>query len=364
MTFFLVYNRFMRHYKVYTKNENAWDSMLEAISKAESSILFEMYIFVDDTSDTHDFIEILSEKAKSGVKVKIIFDSLGSSEISEKSINKLRDAGVELFFFNTLFRHTHRKILIIDEHIAFIGGINIKKFFKKWNDLLVRVDGKVVKYILRSFAKVYKNCGGKDKFVLKYDKKLRVQKGRLSFFEHFATKNSFRLNKYYSDKIENAREKILIITPYFMPNHWLIKALKKASKRGVKVEIIIPRVATHPKIANVANYFYMHKLSKYGITFFLTKEMNHSKIMLVDNKEGILGSQNIDILSFDLNMESGVFFTEKDLISELIEVTENWKKDSESYSPKMRSTHLFDHFLEFCFSVFEQAIKFLNKITA
>ncbi len=350
-------------YKIYTKNESAWDSMFQAISRAESSILFEMYIFVDDTSDTHDFIEILSQKARSGLKVKIVFDSFGS-EVSEKSIKKLKDAGVELFFFSALFRHTHRKILIIDEHVAFVGGINIKKFFKKWNDLLIRVEGKIVKHVLKSFAKVYKDCGGKDQFVLKYDKKLHIQKGKVWFFEHFPPRNSFRLSKYYSSKIENAHQKILIITPYFMPNHWLIKALKKASKRGVKVEIILPLIAVHPKIANVPNYFYMHKLSKHGVKFFLTREMNHSKIMLVDDKEGVLGSQNIDILSFDLNMESGIFFTDSVLIKELSAIAESWKIDSVPYSPKMRNTNLFDHFLDFCFGLFEQAIKLFNSFTA
>jgi cardiolipin synthase A/B len=352
-------------YKLYTKTEKAWDAMLHAISHAKTSILFEMYIFVDDTSDSHDFIEILSQKALSGVKIKLIFDSFGS-EVSDASVKKLREAGVELFFYKTLFRTTHRKILIIDEHTAFIGGINIKKFFKKWDDLAIRIEGKVVKRILKSFAHVYKDCGGKDEDILKYDneKILPLQKGKIWFFEHYPPRNSFRLKKYYRDKIESAKEKILISTPYFMPNHWVIKALKKAVKRGVKVEIIMPRFATNPEITNIPNYFYIHKLYKHGVEFFLTKEMNHSKIMLIDGQEGILGSHNIDILSFDFNMESGVFFTEPDLIKELNQVIEDWKKDSVSYSPKMRSTHLLDNFYEFCFSVFEYAVKIFNKLTA
>jgi phosphatidylserine/phosphatidylglycerophosphate/cardiolipin synthase-like enzyme len=108
----------------------------------------------------------------------------------------------------------------------------------------------------------------------------------------------------------------------------------------------------------------MHKLHKHGIRFFLTEEMNHSKIMLVDGKEGILGSQNIDIISFDFNMESGVFFTDGGLLKELEQIVENWKKNSITYSPKMRNTHLFDHFYDFCFGLFEHAIKFYNKLTA
>lgn len=351
-------------YKIYTKTEKGWDAMLYAISHAKNSILFEMYTFVDNTSDSHDFIEVLGQKASLGVSIKIIIDSLGSSEFTIDSLKKLKNAGVEIFIFKTLFRHTHRKILIIDERIAYIGGINITKFYKKWDDLQIKIEGKVIKYIIRSFARVYKNCGGKDKFVLKYDKVLRIQKGKIWFFEHFPLRDSFRLNKYYHDKIDNAREKILITTPYFMPNHWLIKALKKASERGVKVEIIMPRITAHPKIANIPNYFYMHKLNKYGIKFFLTKEMNHSKIMLVYGQEGILGSQNIDILSFDLNMESGVFFTDLNLIEELYQVVENWKKYSIPYSPKMRDTHLFDHFLDFLSFAFEYIVRFFNKLTA
>ncbi|HEV7423916.1 MAG TPA: phosphatidylserine/phosphatidylglycerophosphate/cardiolipin synthase family protein [Candidatus Paceibacterota bacterium] len=351
-------------YKIYTKTEKAWDAMLTAISRAKSSILFEMYTFVDNTADSHDFIEILRQKASAGVSIKIIIDSFGSSEFTDSSLKKLKDAGAEIFIFRELFRHTHRKILVIDERVAYIGGINITKFYKKWDDLQIKIEGKVVKYAIRSFVRAYKYYGGKDPLVLKYDKDLRASKGKVSFFEHSPLRDAFRLSEYYSDKIEFAKEKILIVTPYFMANHWLIKGLKKAAKRGVKVEIIMPRIADHPKIANIPNYFYMHKLHKHDITFFLTREMLHSKMMLIDGREGILGSQNIDILSFNLNAESGIFFTDLNLISELDHIAEAWKKDSIVYSPKMRSTHVFDHFLQFCFSAFEHAVKLFNKLTA
>ncbi|MEK7071934.1 MAG: phospholipase D-like domain-containing protein, partial [Patescibacteria group bacterium] len=134
----------------------------------------------------------------------------------------------------------------------------------------------------------------------------------------------------------------------------------------VEVEIIMPRFALHPVATNIPNYFYMHKLYKHGVKFFLTKGMNHSKIMLVDGHEGILGSQNVDILSFDFNMESGVFFTDPGLIRELYQITEDWKKDSVIYSPQMREkylNYLLDHFLNFSFNFFEQAVKYFNKLT-
>lgn len=350
-------------YKIYTKTEQAWDAMLESISDAKSSIFLEMYIFSDNTSDTHDFVEILRQKSISGVRVKIIFDSFGSGGLLNKSLAKLKDAGVELFFFKKLLRYTHRKVLVVDERIAFMGGVNINKFFKKWHDLHIRIEGKIVNHVLRSFARIYKKCGGRDPFVLKYDKLKLIQKGKVWFFEHFSNKGSFRLNKYYRDKIDCAQEKISIVTPYFMPNQWVIKSLRLARERGVVVEVIMPKVATNPKIANWSNYLYMNKLYPSGVRFFLTNEMIHSKVMLVDGREGILGSQNVDVFSFDLNMESGIFFTEKKLIDNLQEVILRWKEDSVMFTSKMRNNYFFDHFVNFSLSTFEYAIKVFNRFT-
>lgn len=350
-------------YKIYTNTEQAWDAMLGSINSAKSSIFLEMYIFSDNTSESHNFVEILKQKAISGVKVKIIFDSFGSGNLPEDSLLKLKDAGVELFFFKKLFRYSHRKVLVIDERVAFVGGVNIHKFFRKWHDLQIRLEGKIVNHIMRSFAGIYKKCGGLDYFVLKHDKVRLIQKGKVWFFGHFSSGNSFRLNKYYRDKIDCAKENILIVTPYFMPNHWVVNALKKASERGVVVEIIMPRVATNPKIANLSNYLYMRKLHPSGVKFFLTNEMIHSKIMLVDGSEGILGSQNVDLLSFDLNMESGIFFTDKKLIGNLYEISRHWKEDSVMFTPKMSNNYFFDHFVDFSLSTFEYAIKLFNILT-
>lgn len=350
-------------YKIYTKTEQAWDAMLNTINQAKSSIFLEMYIFSDNTSDSHNFVKILRQKSISGVRVKVIFDSFGSVGLLDDSLTKLKDAGVELFFFKKLFRYTHRKVLVVDEKVAFIGGVNIHKFFKKWHDLQIRVEGKIVNHIMRSFARIYKKCGGRDPFVLKYAKLRFIQKGKIWFFEHFSNQGPFRLNKYYRDKINCAKRSILIVTPYFIPNNWVVDALRKARERGIVVEIIIPKVATNPKIANWPNYLYMNKLYPSGVKFFLTNEMIHSKIMLVDGQEGILGSQNIDVFSFDLNMESGVFFTEQKLINNLYEVANQWKEDSVLFTPKMRNNYFFDHFVDFSLSIFESIIKFFNRLT-
>lgn len=349
-------------YKIYTNTEKAWDAMLGSIQQAKSSIFFEMYIFSDNTKESHDFVEVLSEKARHGVSVKMIVNS--GMSLSKEALSKLKDSGVELFFFNRLLRYTHRKVLVIDEKVAFIGGMNIDKFFTKWQDLQLRVEGKIVNHMMRSFARLYKKLGGRDLLVIKHDKIRLLQKGKVFFFEHFMHTGSFRLSKYYKDKIDHAQEKILIITPYFVPNRWLLVALRKAAERGVAVEIVMPKKTTNPKIANLPNYLNMNKLYPSGIRFFLTSGMLHSKIMLVDGVEGILGSQNLDVFSFELNMESGIFFTDKKLIDNLYEVAENWKKDSVMFTPKMRHNFFLDQLVDFTMSAFEYILKFFNLFTA
>jgi cardiolipin synthase len=348
-------------YKIYTNTERAWDAMLESIHQAKNSIFLEMYIFSDNTKESHDFVEVLSAKASLGVSVKIILNS--GMNLSDVAVKKLKNSGVEVFFFNKLLRYTHRKALVIDERVAFIGGMNIDKFFSKWHDLQLRVEGKIVSHVMRSFARLYKKVGGHDPLVLKHDKLKLIQKGKVFFFEHFRHTGSFRLSKYYKDKFESAQEKILIVTPYFMPNRWIIKAIKRAAQRGVTVEIVMPKKTTNPKIANLPNYLYMNKLYPYGVRFFLTNEMLHSKIMLVDGKKGILGSQNIDVFSFELNMESGIFFEDQKLIDNLYAVVENWKSDSVMFTPKMRHNYFLDQLVDFTLSAFEYMLKLFNFFT-
>jgi cardiolipin synthase len=151
-------------YKFYNTSEKAWQSMYESVKEAESLILLEMYIFLPDTSPKYNFIETLIKKAESGVKVAIIADKIGSQKMPIAVIKKLRKAGAEFLYASKLLRRTHRKILVVDNHIAFLGGVNIKKSTSKWNDLQIKITGrKSIKSISRTFAYSYKMYGGKKK---------------------------------------------------------------------------------------------------------------------------------------------------------------------------------------------------------
>lgn len=318
--------------------------MIEAIAGAQKSIFIEMYIFVDNTA-RHDFFKILEEKAKRGLRVKVIIDSFGSQELSQKTIDKLKSAGVELLFFSYWLRHTHKKILIIDEKIAFLGGVNIHKLFRKWNDLQMRFTGPIVKNVIRSFAKSYDKCGGKDPDILAYRNRKNIfNKTKLRFLGHQQAKGKNPLARHYKKRLESAKNSIIIVSPYFAPRRWLMGVLHQAILRGISVEILLPRLTDH-WIFDRVNYFYISKFHNLGVKFYLLNEMLHAKVMIIDESEGMVGSQNIDPFSFDYNLEAGAFFRDEKMVKDLEKIIEDWKKDSAVFSPELYKKTWFDYFL-------------------
>ena len=341
---FLLYNHFM-NYKFFTNSQKSWEAMFEAMSIAQKSIYFEMYIFQDDMTD-FDFIALLKEKAKEGLKIKIILDSFGSADLSKKAIFELKESGIELFFISHFFHHTHRKILIIDENVAFVGGVNFHQSAKGWNDLVVKLRGKIVTYVLSSFAKAYAKCGGRDIAILHYKKNKKIITTEIHswLIEHSPMwgKNSFR--KMYQKKINRVEKSILLVTPYFMPRRWLIALLHQAVLRGVRVEVLVPERTDYYLIDRV-NRVFIYKLSKLGVNIYLEKEMNHAKMMIIDEYEGMVGSQNLDYMSFNLNSEIGVFFNNQKTVKKLIDIYEGWKKDAVLFNLKNQKPHFIDYIL-------------------
>lgn len=331
-------------YKLYATSLKAWDAMLEAIALAKKSIYLEMYIFLGDTSESHDFIGQLIKKAREGLKVIIVADSFGSSELKKESIEALRQAGVEFIFFSTWLRHIHRKILIIDEEVAFIGGVNIGKSYAEWNDLQLYLRGRIVRAFLKSFAYTYEMAGGKNLRILKFRDKSLGKKLRTWFFEHWPKKNIYTLKDIYIEKIAQAKKSIKIVTPYFGPPRWLTAVLDEARKRGVSVEIYLPRRTDIPLVSRI-HLRYMCNLSPLGVRFFLLNKMNHAKILLIDDEESFVGSPNFDFLSFNILAEAGIFSKQKKLAIELNEIIENWKKESEEFVPQKFKMKFLDYII-------------------
>lgn len=313
-------------YRFYTTSAKAWEGMLGAITTASSSIYLEMYIFNNDTAG-YDFLSELERRAREGLRVIVVLDAVGSFDLSRAAIERLRAAGAEVLFFSYWFRRAHRKILIIDEHIAFLGGVNISKRFELWNDLQVRVSGGVVKHILQSFIRVYHECGGHDPVFAGHLRLPFLKRTRLWFIEHGVAGKRATMRKHYEEHISGAKSSIVLVTPYLIPRRWLIAHLHLALLRGVNVEILVPFHSDF-KIADDLNRYYFQIFEKLGARCLWLKEMNHAKVMLIDERIGTVGSQNLDALSFDWNTEAGIFFDDVKMVRNLTSIIAVWKASS------------------------------------
>lgn len=332
-------------YKLYTSSKKAWQGMIEEIRKAQKSIYIEMYIFLNDTSDKYDFFGALKERADNGVQVIIVMDYKGSFDLKKSAIDDLKKHGIEVLFFSHWLRRTHRKITIIDNKVTFIGGVNIKRTSSEWLDLQIKLKSKLlIKNILRSFAYTYQMSGGKNKKILQTRERLIFKTIKTQFLEHWPNRNIYFLKKYYQDKLLSAQRKIVIVTPYFFPPRWLMALLDVVIKKGVRIEIFIPR-DTDIKLLNRTNRIYVNELSNLKINFYAQNKMNHAKVLLIDNEEALIGSQNLDIVSFYINLESGVSITNKNLIEDLNKIIKTWKRGSIKFPKIKKKLSIWDRII-------------------
>ena len=331
-------------YHIYTTSKKAWAGMLSSIESAHKSIFLEMFIFENDTSK-YDFLTALENKARAGVRVVVILDMLGSRSLGNDVISRLRAAGVEVLFFSLWFKRLHRKMLIIDERVAFIGGVNIKNHFAFWKDLQIKVTGRAVRNMLGSFATMYHQCKGRDGLFFKnFEYISPIKRTRLWFVERGIGKREHNMRKYYREHIDHAKKKIIIVTPYLLPPRWLTANLHQALLRGVSVEILMPDASDH-RSTNILNRSFASFFTSLGAKCFFAPGMNHAKAMLVDSDSAVIGSQNLDFISFEWNIESGVFFNEPNTVKELEDIIDEWKKDAVLFDPASKSNLYWYHFL-------------------
>lgn len=331
-------------YKFFTKSDKAWAAMLEAIHGAQKSIFLESFILTDDPK-THQLFEALKKKAESGIKVKIIIDRLAHFWFGSIDREAFAKAGAEIVVYNHWFYRNHRKTMIVDEKIGFTGGVNIRGAYAKWLDLHMAITGIFVKRLLSSFAKAYYLSGGRDPEVLALRKwALRdltsvVYKAKTWLIERWPIRGKDVLKHYYKKKFAQAQQSITIVTPYFIPHKWLMTSLRQAAGRGVRIEVIIPQKTDVLAIDLIHRPIAEH-LSPWA-TFYFMKRMNHAKVLLVDDNEGLVGSNNIDAQSFDYNLEASVVFQRKDMIGDLKKIIAEWKKESVPLSELKDKRHWY-----------------------
>ena len=330
-------------YEFYPSSFRTWQAMFSAIKDARESVYLETYIFLDDLHN-FNFLKLLCEKAREGVRVHIVLDAFGSLGLPKASVLALRQSGAEVFFYSNILHRIHRKILLVDERVAFIGGVNFHQVAFRWGDLTLKIRGRLVNSILRSFAKVYAECGGRDPRILVENRKLVLDRTRTWIVEHFPENKGATLKKIYKQALTRAEKNVILVTPYFIPKRWFVRALHQAALRGVRVEVLVPKTSNHI-LANTVGRFFMYRLSLLGVNFYLEPRMNHAKGMIIDGREGLVGSNNLDFFSFELNSEVGVFLRNPKAVRALKRIIEEWKKRSVLFDPALYRPKLLDYII-------------------
>ncbi|PIT93052.1 MAG: hypothetical protein COU06_01965 [Candidatus Harrisonbacteria bacterium CG10_big_fil_rev_8_21_14_0_10_38_8] len=318
-------------WKFYTRTDKAWRALLVSIKKAEHSIDFEKYIFTDDLIG-RKFINLFLEKAKKGVQVRLLLDSHGSQHFYRSPVvHSLEDAGVEIVFFNRIFPRwvykyswwflrDHRKIVIIDEEIGFIGGIGVREDTGSDRDTYLEIVGPVVDRLKRSFDRMWLRASQKKRL-------FRIFKPKNNSTFDVLNNAPYPKERYIYQrligKIKGAKKYIYLTTPYFVPSRRLFKYLRQASKRGVDVRILIPQNSDHPFVDR-ASHSYFGRLLRNEIKIFRYKEFIHAKTAVVDGCWGMVGSSNLDNLSLLFNYEANIESKNKKFIKEL---ENHFKKD-------------------------------------
>jgi cardiolipin synthase len=361
-------------YRFYATTSEAWDAMYQALSTAQKSIYWEVFIFVDDkVGDT--FVELLCAKAKAGVEVKMVIDAIGGFQMSQTAVRRLIDAGVDLHFYNRLYPEirlwrwfsrlwfrNHRKVLVVDETTVFLGGVNIKASYGEWDDIYLKIQGLVPRPLLRGFAKSYISSGGKKSAVwhlLKPNDRESWKDftNKLKFIVHSPKLRQDKITrKLYIKALAMAKESVNFLTPYYAPDKAFLKALTAAKKRGVKVNIFLP-LRTDTKLLELIARAYFRLTLKAGANLYLLPKMNHGKAVTIDDSTGMVGSINMTPRSYGMNEESGVYFSDTKMVAELNAIFNSYKASAKSVDEAMikRST-LFMRFKEWLATLLERYV--------
>jgi len=310
------------HVDVLLNGDQIFPAMLDAIRSAKKTVDFETYIYWSG-SIGKEFTEALAERARAGVKVHVLLDWIGSMKISDKEIDAMRQAGVELHRYHKpiwwklarLNNRTHRKLLIVDGHVGFTGGVGIADKWRgnaqdpeHWRDTHYRVEGPVVGQMQAVFNDNWTKATGAILDGANYFPALAARGGMpAQMFSSSPTGGSESMHLMYLMAITAARHTIHLSNSYFVPDELAVKALVAAAKRGVEVRIIVPGPHIDAEVVRVASRDRWGELLAAGVKIAeFQPTMYHVKGLIVDSLLVSVGSTNFDNRSFILNDEANL----------------------------------------------------------
>lgn len=301
--------------------DQAFPAMLEAIDRATSFVHLETYILADDEVGRL-FSRALCERARAGVSVRVLFDSLGSLRLPSDYVRQLTDTGVEVIEFRPVrkllfsrrgYRRDHRKILLVDGKVGFTGGLNVSSDYasigfesKGWRDTHVKAEGPVVSELEALFRATWQRSGGAayPAYPSRFEPEPAASEDTVlaAVIASDGGRHSV-IRQHYLHAILSARETIFIANAYFVPDRGLIRGLRRAATRGVRVAILVPSESDVPFVQRASEYLF-DRLLRRGVEIYLWRETHmHAKTAVVDGVWSVVGSYNLDSVSLFQNNE-------------------------------------------------------------
>ncbi|MEY2557741.1 MAG: cardiolipin synthase [Verrucomicrobiota bacterium] len=302
--------------------DQIFPAMLKAIRGAQRSIDFETYVFWDGDI-AKQFSEALAERAQAGVKVNAILDAQGTSKMGSENLSRLTSAGVNIEKYHSILwwdirrfnNRSHRKLLIIDGRIAFVGGVGIANEWtgnaqspEHWRDNHYQVTGPVVAQLQGIFMENWLKTRGVVLHGPEYFPPLAETGSYLAQgFKSSPIQGDNNIRLMYLLAIASAQKNLRIENAYFLPDDLTRKELMSAAKRGVKVEVVMPGPHIDQKLVRAASRRHWPELIKAGIKLYeYQPTMVHVKLMIVDDTFVSIGSGNFDNRSVRLNDEANL----------------------------------------------------------
>ena len=337
------------HVEYYKNGETFFPKMIEALKEAKDFIFIEFFI-ISDGKEWSAVKEILIEKAKQGVEVRLVYDDLGcAGTISPRTPKKLRKFGIKCYKFHKFrpFLHrsynnrTHRKIVVVDHKYAFTGGINLAdeyaneiKRFGYWKDTMVRIEGSAITNVITMFLQDYDLCAKEPSDYNKYLDYKYPKFDDEGFISPFGDgpggiDNALIGEQNYINILHYAKKRVDISTPYLVPTYQLLDAMRNAALRGVEVNLILPGIPDKKLVYTMAKSNFPFLLEAGVNIYFYTPGFNHMKSALADGELGFVGTINFDFRSLVHHFECGVTLYKVPCLKELHEDFEEMLKVSE-----------------------------------
>lgn len=297
-------------------------AMLEAIGAAEERVHLETYILRADETGRR-FLASLTERARAGVEVQLLYDAVGCRGLDVRVFGPLREAGGEVVAFNPISRlqprfaprrRDHRKILVVDGEVAFTGGLNIGNEYEmglpgegrpEWRDAHVRVEGPVVRDLDAVFLESWFRADGPGLPWTTLLGKEPEPAGnvRCAVLPDGPVYRRRRMRDLIVSALDGATEDVLLESPYFAPGRRVMDALSRASERGVEVHLLLAGRTDHPILRRAVRTVIPRLLAR-GVVFHeYDRSMMHAKLAVFDGAWAIIGTSNLDRQSFDYNFE-------------------------------------------------------------